>query len=81
MNRSLIKRILEAIENNLNLRGDKGHGAGHPYTHGRYRPVYGKSNVEYKEDEYETNQESEEIENPVKVSKAFQEKFEEEDYE
>ena len=77
----LIRNILNEIENNLNMRGQTGYGAGHPYQKGTERkvqPIYGKSVIEHEEDEEEVDNKKENVEDEtmdkIKISKVFKEK-------
>jgi len=74
-NFKLIKKILESLEQNLNIRTGRS-GEGHPYQQkGNVRQVYGKSAIEYEyEDEEEDDSELENEDNQIKISKAFHEK-------
>ena len=65
----ILKRLLEGLDDNLQLRTARGYAASHPYQQGQPTRIYGKSDYDYEE-------EDEEIEVPdnfekVKVSKAF----------
>ena len=71
----LIESILNELENNLQLRGHRGYGAGHPHQMGKVKRVYGQSQIEYDEaqEEYDksTIVSDEEPHVPVQISKAF----------
>ena len=68
----LLRKIVEQIENNLQLRGGRGHG--HPHSHNKhgYRRYYGRSALDYEYDFFEDDPtETQTNSQPVKISKAF----------
>ena len=61
---SLISEIiLKEEEMNLNIRAGRGYSTGHPHIKKQFKPTYGYEEIN---DNYEEKQE------PVKISKAFQ---------
>ena len=75
----LIENILKEIENNLHMRGHTGYGVGHPYQKGTERRIYGKSAIEYAEEESEDLDKEDDLDDKdemdkIKISKVFKEK-------
>tara|TARA_A100001011_G_scaffold400593_1_gene516635 strand:+ start:3062 stop:3364 length:303 start_codon:yes stop_codon:yes gene_type:complete len=70
--RQLIREMDMAITKNVvDVRGHKGHGAGHVIKPRKPLMGLGKSAIEYQYPEEEPEEE-EIVKNPVKVSKAFE---------
>lgn len=63
-----LKKMLKEVSDNLNVRGGRGYGVGHPYPKQIHKPTLGKS--EYS-DEEDSEEELGTKSKPVKVSRAF----------
>lgn len=68
-----LKKMLKETNNNLNIRGGKGYGAGHPYPKPIQKAALGTNDYdEYQEKEEQKKREKLGSSNkPVKISKAF----------
>ena len=69
----VLLKMLKEVSDNLNVRGGRGYGVGHPYPKPIQKPSLGTNDY----DEYQAEQEQEKREKlgnsnkPVKISKAF----------
>ena len=63
----MLLSLLNENDNNLNLRGIRGYGVGHPVPiKKRPRPVYGEVTLSSDEDDNSNQQQA-----PIKISRAF----------
>jgi hypothetical protein len=69
---ALKKLLKESDEGNIQLRAGTRYGAGHPINKGNPKQAYGKSQVEYADEEEESDEiEIEEESEDIEISKAF----------